>query len=210
MAQQEKAITLSTMRVVLLLGLLLAGGAAFAPSLGAECRSLRTRREAAGGNTRKKKSGGGGGMGKPGAAAAPKKKTANWLPASGVAESTVAVGGSKAVDIDGEKDPLIVVRSSEGWHGLQAACGRCQYPLLNGEVIHGGEASGWVITCAACGETYGLATGQPCGKVESGGNFLRGIVSGVTASKPAKTVTTWNARAAEDGSVFVDALSKRN
>ena len=48
------------------------------------------------------------GAGRPPAAAAPKKKTANWLPASGVAESTVAVGGSKAVDIDGEKEPLIV------------------------------------------------------------------------------------------------------
>ena len=46
-------------------------------------------------------------MGKPGAAAAPKKKTANWLPASGVAESTVAPsvmrGGDKVIYMTGTK-----------------------------------------------------------------------------------------------------------
>ena len=165
---------------------------------------------AAGGNTRKKKKKvAPASFPKPGAAgaaaaAAPTARKAKWLLAIAAADATaLADGGSKVAEVDGATRLLVKRGGGErGFSGLDVACGRCSYPLLNGDVVDSDR-----ITCAACGETFDLASGEPRGKVETGGNFLRGVVGTLTNSKTVKPVPTFAVRVAESGDVFLDANS---
>jgi nitrite reductase/ring-hydroxylating ferredoxin subunit len=215
------------LRTVLLLSLLL-GSVAFSPAVGSP--APRTVLRASGGNTRVKKTmkpaksfvgGMGGGMGGAVVAAAG-KPTSKWAAAlDAAAAAAVTEGGSAVAEVAGLPDALVVVRTGPAtWHGLQAACGRCQFPLVGGALL-GGEgkakfplvpldadlsSGALAIACGACGAAFDLRSGEARGAVEVSG-MLQSFTKTMMSSRPTKPIAAYATRAAKDGGVFVDALS---
>lgn len=127
------------------------------------------------------------------------KKSANDLPdvdANGVwrpcadaaAMAGVEEGGSFVVEVEGTDKMLTIVRSSEGYHAIAASCGRCQFPLLNGEVVEDR------IICPCCATPFGLNDGKPGKPVQEKKNLMQNVAGGLFSNLNAKFIGTFQLR----------------
>ena len=123
------------------------------------------------------------------AACSPKAK---WLLAMTADDAAaLAPGGSCVCDVDGA--PRLMVRAPGGaFAALGVACARCQYPMAGGTVVEAADEP--TIECSACGETFTLSSGTPCGSRARQRLVRMGLVRGAAEGQVAGVLATCRIR----------------
>eukprot|EP00638_Chattonella_subsalsa_P007125 CAMPEP_0117760682 /NCGR_PEP_ID=MMETSP0947-20121206/16786_1 /TAXON_ID=44440 /ORGANISM="Chattonella subsalsa, Strain CCMP2191" /LENGTH=200 /DNA_ID=CAMNT_0005581441 /DNA_START=114 /DNA_END=716 /DNA_ORIENTATION=+ len=121
--------------------------------------------------------------------------SAEEIPA-GEGKSKVATGA----DPFGKEKLFLTVRHKKEYYTLDTNCGRCKFPLLNGEIAEeeGKETS---LQCPLCGVGYSLTTGKPTGANKPPG-MVGGMMSNLMSATEAKPVVAYPTALNDVGEVY--------
>mmetsp|Transcript_28119 Transcript_28119/g.45752 ORF Transcript_28119/g.45752 Transcript_28119/m.45752 type:complete len:215 (-) Transcript_28119:312-956(-) len=113
-------------------------------------------------------------------------------------------GKSKAIsttDTFGKEQTFLAVRYQKEYYTMAVNCGRCKFPLLNGEVVAGEEGKDPSLQCPLCGVGFSIKNGQPTGLNKPPG-MIGGFMSNLMSKSETNAVKVFPTQANDVGEIY--------